>query len=117
MENEISKEIERLQIQIGCIIRLGRLKKGLSQLDLALKFGSNSTLIGRIERGETISGWDKIYILIKALEIKINDLFILKSKDELLNIVADSKKLEQKLTKEKAKYYLSLQESIKELFE
>lgn len=97
MRSNYLKEIEHLEIQIGCIIRLGRLKKGLSQLELSLMFGSNSTLIGRIERAESISGWDKIYILSKKLEIEINDLFSLKSKNELLKIISESRELEKKL--------------------
>ena len=70
-------EIKLLNIQIGCILRLARLKKGLSQHDLSLLLGSNPTMIGRIERFENISSWDKIYSISQQLDVNFSDLFTL----------------------------------------
>lgn len=108
LEN-LQNEIEYLKIQIGCVLRLQRLKKGMFQLELSLKFESNPTLIGRIERGEVISGWDKIFMLIRFFDIQ-EDIFTLKSKSELIRLVKESRKLENKLTSEKLKYYQELEE-------
>jgi transcriptional regulator with XRE-family HTH domain len=102
------EEIKLLNIQIGCILRLARLKKGLSQHDLSLLLGSNPTMIGRIERFENISSWDKIYSISQQLDVNFSDLFTLRSKNELLSIVEESFKLEDKLTVEKKEYYSTL---------
>jgi|SRR5690606_701297 transcriptional regulator with XRE-family HTH domain len=112
MKKYSEEEINLLNIQIGCILRFARLKKGLSQHDLSLLLGSNPTMIGRIERFENISSWDKIYNISQELDVKFNDLFILKSKDELLSIVEESFKLEEKLTEEKKEYYKGLKAKI-----
>jgi transcriptional regulator with XRE-family HTH domain len=101
--NEV--EIELLNIQIGCVLRLGRLKKGLSQHNLSLILGFNPTMIGRVERAENISGWDKLLSISQELEIDFCGLFILMGKNELLSIVKESLKLEDKLTQEKREYY------------
>lgn len=113
---EIKKEIKQLEIQIGCVLRYERLKKGFSQLELALKFDSNPTLIGRIERAESLSGWDKIYFLVRLLQVDPKDIYNLKSKKELLKIVSESQKLEDKLTTEKSAYYEALEKKIRTLF-
>ena len=105
-----------LNIQIGCILRYARLKKGLSQLELSLLLGTNPTMVGRVERFENVSGWDKIYLICQQLEIDFTGLFNLKSKDELLSLVNGSIKLDTKLTKEKKEYYESLKIKINEGF-
>lgn len=110
-------KLEKLKLQIGCMIRLGRLKKGYSQFELSLLFDSNSTLVGRIERGETVAGWDKIFILTNLLDIKIDEIFTITSKNNLLNIVKEARKLDGKLTAEKSKYYDNLTENVKEIFD
>lgn len=116
MKSKVDIKVERLKLQIGCMIRLGRLKKGYSQFELSLLFDSNSTLIGRIERGETVAGWDKIFILTNLLDIKIDEIFTITSKKNILNIVEEAHKLDDKLTTEKSKYYDNLVEKIKEVF-
>ncbi len=105
MRKYTEMELELLNMQIGCMLRLGRLKKGMSQLDLALLLGSNPTMIGRIERFENVSGWDKILSISQQLSIDFCNLFVLKTKEELLLIVEESFKLEDKLTQEKRDYY------------
>lgn len=116
MKSKIDIKLEKLKLQIGCMIRLGRLKKGYSQFELSLLFDSNSTLIGRSERGETIAGWDKIFILTNLLDIKIDEIFTVKTKKSILKIVEESRKLDDKLTTGKSKYYDNLIEKIKEVF-
>lgn len=109
-------EIELLNIQVGCILRLARLKKGISQLELGLMIDSNPTMIGRIERFESVSGWDKIFLISRQLDVDFNSLFILRKKESLLNTVEESFRLEEKLTKEKEDYYKSLKELIESKF-
>ncbi|WP_303316595.1 helix-turn-helix transcriptional regulator [Flavivirga abyssicola] len=105
-------ELHLLNIQIGCVLRLARLKKGLSQHNLSLMLGSNPTMVGRVERFENISGWDKIYFISQQLDVDFSSLFILKSKDDLLSIVEESLKLESKLTQDKRDYYTFLKTTI-----
>jgi transcriptional regulator with XRE-family HTH domain len=109
-------EIELLNIQIGCMLRFARLKKGYSQHELSLLLGTNPTMVGRVERFENVSGWDKIFLISQQLDIDFLSLFNLKSKDELISIVNDSIKLDTKLTTEKKEYYESLKIKIKEGF-
>ena len=78
--NEV--ELEILNIQIGCMLRLARLKKNLSQHDLSLLIDSNSTMIGRVERFENVSSWDKIFSLSQQLDVEFHSLFDLKNKDQ-----------------------------------
>src|SRR5690554_4112367 len=98
------------------MIKLARLKKGYSQFDLSLLFNSNTTMIGRIERGETIAGWDKIYILSNLLDLKIDKIFTITSKNNIIKIVTETRELEDKLTTEKSIYYDNLMNKIEEVF-
>lgn len=109
-------ELHLLNMQIGCILRLARLKKGLSQHELSLILGSNPTMVGRVERFENVSGWDKIYAISQQLDVDFCDLFILKKKEEILSIVEESLKLENKLTKDKKNYYIFLKKTINNEF-
>ena len=109
-------ELNILNIQIGCVIRLARLKKGLSQHQLSLILDSNSTNIGRIERFENASSWDKLYVLCQNLDLDFCELFILKNKEDLLLIVDESHSLEVKLTRSKQNYYKYLKALIQEKF-
>jgi transcriptional regulator with XRE-family HTH domain len=101
-------ELELLNIQIGCVLRLARLKQNISQHDLGLRLESNSTMIGRIERFANISGWDKVFALSQELEVDFCSLFILKTKVDLLSIVEESLSYEDKLTEKKKAYYDNL---------
>lgn len=109
-------EIQLLNIQIGCMLRLARLKNGESQLSLSASVDSSSTMVGRIERAEHSSSWQKIFSLSKRLEVNFFQLFELKSEKELISIVEESLKYEVKLTTEKAEYYVSLKKRIPELY-
>lgn len=108
------KEIKLLNIQIGCVLRYARLEKGLSQHELALLMDTNPTMIGRIERSENVSSWDKIFSLSQQLDIKFCKLFTLKEKDQLLLLIEKSYELEEKLTGEKKNYYNHLKKRIEE---
>lgn len=105
-------ELQLLNVQIGCMLRLGRLKKNLSQHDLALLLGYTSTMIGRVERFENVSSWDKIFSISKQLNIIFCNLFVLQNQEKLLSIVNESYKLEKKLTQEKEDYYSFLKKII-----
>jgi transcriptional regulator with XRE-family HTH domain len=105
-------ELEILNIQIGCILRHARLLSKLSQQDLGMSLGYTSVMIGRVERFENISGWDKIFFIAEKLEVDFHELFILKTKNELLTIIEESFKLEVKLNQEKRDYYEFLKKTI-----
>jgi len=116
MRKYSSTEIELINIQIGCILRLARLRKGLSQLDLGHQIDSNPTLIGRIERAEVKTSWDKIYMLCKQLDVNLCNLLEIKDRDSLLSIVEEAMQFEDKLTQDKNKFYNSLKGRIGDLF-
>jgi len=116
MDKSPQIKIELINIQIGCILKVARLKKNLSQHDLALTLDTNPTSIGRIERAEVISGWDKIFRLAEELKIDFATLFSLQSKNHLLRLIEEIIHLEEKLTWEKEKYYSNLKQEIKEKF-
>ncbi|MDP5200207.1 helix-turn-helix domain-containing protein [Flavobacterium sp. DG2-3] len=116
---ETSSEIELclINLQIGCMLRLARLKQNLSQHSLGMKIDYTSTMIGRVERAESVSGWDKIYVISRFLRIDFKSLFALKSLEALLLIVDESFNLEVKLTQEKIDYYNFLKKTLKVQYE
>lgn len=109
-------EIKLLNIQIGCVLRLARLKENLSQLNLALTLNTSSTMIGRVERFEHVSGWDTIFSISQYFQIDFCSLFILKSKEEILLIIEESLGLEKKLTEKKGQYYVDLKKKVNEQY-
>ncbi|SDQ89759.1 helix-turn-helix domain-containing protein [Flagellimonas zhangzhouensis] len=116
MRKYSSTEIELINIQIGCILRLARLRKGLSQLELGHQIDSNPTLIGRIERAEGKTSWEKIYMLCKQLDVNLCNLLEIKDRDSLISIVEEAMQFEDKLTQDKNKFYISLKGRILDLF-
>jgi UDP-N-acetylglucosamine 1-carboxyvinyltransferase len=60
--------------QIGRLIRIHRLQKGWTQLDLALAVESHRTQIARIERGEQDVRVCTLTRIANALEIPVSDL-------------------------------------------
>ncbi len=111
---EYPKEyLELLNMQIGCVIKINRLKKDISQHDLSVILETNPTAIGRIERAEVISGWDKIFILSQELNIAFSDLFELFPEKKLLLIVDEIYGFEKKMNEEKKAYYQKLKADIK----
>lgn len=116
MQEYNNEEIDALGIQIGCIVKVERLRKKLSQGDLGLLIGSNNTTIGRIERYENSTSWKNLFKVSQALAIDFNSLFILKSLDFILSTIQECISLEDKLTVEKARYYQDLEKEAKKLF-
>tara|TARA_R110002033_G_scaffold131555_1_gene171651 strand:- start:419 stop:790 length:372 start_codon:yes stop_codon:yes gene_type:complete len=115
--NENPKDLlELLNIQIGCIIKINRLRKRISQHELSLALELNPTAIGRIERAEVTSGWDRIYVLCQELKIPLSDLFVLLPEKDLLLIVDEILSLEQKLNDEKKEFYQTLISKIKDKY-
>ncbi len=109
-------KIKLLRLQIGCIIKYERLSNGLSQEQLSVHIDSTSTTIGRIERAEHSCNWEILILICDQLNIKIEKLFLLKSKKELQLIITETIGLEKKLTKEKRDYYNSLKKRIENEF-
>lgn len=62
------EEFEKVNIYVGFTIKFKRLKLRLSQFQLAVNVGSNNTSIGRIERAEHFSRWDKIITITQYLD-------------------------------------------------
>ena len=59
-------------------IKKYRLKKGLSQLDLAAASGFDESAIGRLENGNTNPTIKTLLKLAKALDVKLTQLVYLK---------------------------------------
>ena len=117
METASEIELNLINLQIGCMLRLARLKQNFSQHSLGIKIGYSSTMIGRVERAESVSGWDKIYTISSCLRIDFKSLFVLKSLESLILIVEESFNLEVKLTQEKIDYYNFLKKSLRIQFD
>jgi transcriptional regulator with XRE-family HTH domain len=66
--------MEQILKQFGERVREERLKKNLSQEDLADKAGLHRTYIGMVERAEKNITLRNIYKIAAALEIKITEL-------------------------------------------
>ncbi|MFC1612982.1 helix-turn-helix domain-containing protein [Patescibacteria group bacterium] len=71
----MSKNIELLE-KFGKKIKEERLKKGLSQEELATKAGVHRTYIGMIERGEKNITLSNIKKIANALDLLIDNLLI-----------------------------------------
>ncbi len=105
-------ELQLINIQIGTIIRYARLKTKISQDKLGSSIGYTDKMIGRIERFENMSGWDKIFSIAQELNLNFGSLFILKTEKELLSIVEESYKLEVKLNQDKIDFHNFLKRTI-----
>ncbi|AQX51319.1 helix-turn-helix domain-containing protein [Elizabethkingia anophelis] len=79
-------DTEEVNIQIGNIFQLNRLKKRLSQLQLGNELNLSSNHIGRIERAETNPTIENIIKLCNFLEIDILSLFTKLTQKDLENI-------------------------------
>jgi len=79
-------DTEEINIQIGNIFQLNRLKKRLSQLQLGNELNLSSNHIGRIERAETNPTIENIIKLCNFLEIDILSLFTKLTQKDLENI-------------------------------
>jgi len=106
------EELELLNIQIGCVIKLTRLRKKMSQENLGLLIDADKTKIARLERNAHATNWATIYLVSQELGIDFKSLFILKSKKEILSIVEECINLDSKLTRMKLNYYDDLKKTI-----
>lgn len=66
---------DRIRLNFGNRIRSLRIKKRLSQEELAARADVHRTYIGMIERGEKNLTLTNIYKIARALEIPLCDLF------------------------------------------
>ncbi|MEY3221379.1 MAG: helix-turn-helix domain-containing protein [Cuspidothrix sp.] len=66
---------ESILQKFGCRVREERLKKNLSQEELAERAGVHRTYIGMIERAEKNITLINVQKIALALEIQISDLF------------------------------------------
>lgn len=61
--------------EIGRRIYLIRKSKKINRETLAELINSHANVVGRIERGEIDTGFEKIYHICKVLDIKLTDLY------------------------------------------
>lgn len=73
---------------LGRYIKVYRIKKGLTQAELAEMVNVAAGMIGRYERGEKIPGRDMVFELAKALEFSL-DALIFKSENMEESIFSD----------------------------
>jgi transcriptional regulator with XRE-family HTH domain len=67
--------MKQLLIKFGKRVREARLKKNLSQEELAAKAGVHRTYIGMIERAEKNITLTNIEKICKALDLSLSDFF------------------------------------------
>ncbi|MBF6643918.1 helix-turn-helix transcriptional regulator [Chryseobacterium indologenes] len=116
MQEYSNEEIDFLALQIGCIVRVERLRQKVSQESLGLSIGSNKTTIGRLERYEHSTSWKILFKVCQLLKIEYNSMFVLQSLDFVLSIINESLNLEDKLTAEKQLFYKNLEIDAKTKF-
>lgn len=63
-----------LKKQIGENIMKARKRKGLEQIDVAAVAGINRSYYGKIEKGLANPSVEKLYKIIKALDLKSSDV-------------------------------------------
>jgi len=110
------KEFEIVNIHIGLRIKQARLKIGKSQLEFASSIDRDNTAIGRIERASHYTSWNMILYVCQNLNINLQEVFILKSKDELYNLIDQCYELDAKLTYAKVQYYSNLKARLENLY-
>ncbi|MEN5234351.1 hypothetical protein [Sphingobacterium faecium] len=109
-------ELEIINISLGITIKLKRLQNNLSQLHLGNMSNTDNTIVGRIERSEHVSSWLNIYKVSQELNIEYRSLFILKTENEILEMISTCLSIEKRLTKEKQSFYNSLKIRLQNLF-
>ncbi|WP_433631295.1 helix-turn-helix domain-containing protein [Chryseobacterium cucumeris] len=88
-------EIEELKFQIGKLIQLYRLKKGLSQFQLGNELNISSNHVGRIERSETNPTIESLVTFCNFLEIDLLHLFTKLNEKELKKIESEIDQLQK----------------------
>lgn len=87
---------EEIKIQIGIIFKLYRLRKGLSQFQLANEIELSKDYIGRIERGKTNTTIEIIISICNFLEVDIIQLVSKLNPTQLDSIINQTMLLEEK---------------------
>jgi transcriptional regulator with XRE-family HTH domain len=72
----MEEEMENICLEFGLKIRTIRVKKNISQEQLAFNAGLHRAYIGQIERGEKNIGLVNIKKIADALGLKLSELFI-----------------------------------------
>ncbi|VXC43935.1 helix-turn-helix domain-containing protein [Chryseobacterium sp. 8AT] len=88
---------EEIKHQIGIVFKLHRLRKGLSQFQIATEIDLSKDYIGRIERGKTNPTIEIIIAVCNFLEIDLLLLFSKVSQSQLDSMTSETKLLEEKL--------------------
>lgn len=88
---------EEIKHQIGIVFKLYRLRKGLSQFQIATEIDLSKDYIGRIERGKTNPTIEIIIAICNFLEIDLLLLFSRISQSQLDSMTSETKLLEEKL--------------------
>lgn len=88
--------LEELKNQIGKLLQLYRLRKGMSQLQLGNELNLSSNHIGRIERADTNPTLENIVKICNFFEIDVLYLFSTLNKNELNNIESEIIDLKEK---------------------
>jgi len=87
---------EEIKNQVGLFFKLYRLRKGLSQFQVATEIDLSKDYIGRIERGKTNPTIEIIIAICNFLEIDILNVFSKISQSQLDSMINETKLLEEK---------------------
>ncbi|WP_223605552.1 helix-turn-helix domain-containing protein [Chryseobacterium sp. OSA05B] len=88
-------QIEELKFQIGKLIQLYRLKRGLSQFQLGNELNISSNHVGRIERSETNPTIESLILFCNFLEIDLLHLFTKLNEKELKKVGSEIDQLQK----------------------
>lgn len=87
---------EDLKSQIGIFFKLYRLRKGLSQFQIATEIDLSKDYIGRIERGKTNPTIEIIISICNFLDIDLLRVFSKISQSQFDSMIVEIKLLEEK---------------------
>lgn len=87
---------EEIKSQIGIIFKLYRLRKGLSQFQLANEVDLSKDYIGRIERGKTNPTIEIIICICNFLELDIIQVVSKLNQSQLDSVIKETILLEEK---------------------
>lgn len=71
----INKQNEEIRQELGEKIRIAREKANLTQEEVAKEAGMKGNYFAKIERGEINTTVQKLYKIIKALNVEASDIF------------------------------------------
>jgi len=87
---------EEIKNQIGIFFKLYRLRKGLSQFQVATEIELSKDYIGRIERGKTNPTIEIIIAICNFLEIDLLRVFSKINHSQIDEMISEIKLLEEK---------------------